>query len=86
MTTFPIHFASGPTSGHCGMINVESLTFASPELVNCPGCVPAATRAVKAERRTKGLCPTCGKTRLTRKQIASGYQCNSCADTEEGAF
>ena len=28
----------------------------------------------------------CGKTALTRKQIAKGYQCNSCADIEEGAF
>ena len=43
-------------------------------------------RDIRHERRAKGLCPTCGKARLTRKQIANGYQCNPCADLEEGAY
>lgn len=32
-------------------------------------------------------CPTCGEPdRLTPKDVAQGYQCDRCADLEEGCY
>jgi hypothetical protein len=32
-------------------------------------------------------CPTCGESnRLTAKDVAAGYQCNICADEDEGKY
>lgn len=30
------------------------------------------------------LCPTCERYNLTRSEYVKGYQCNACADAEEG--
>jgi hypothetical protein len=43
-------------------------------------------RDIRSERRAKGMCPTCGKVALSRRQRAVGHQCNTCADLESGAF
>jgi len=39
---------------------------------------------VIARRKSRGLCPTCGETPISRAYIAKGYQCDACADREEG--
>lgn len=39
---------------------------------------------VKAERRAKGLCPTCGVVRLSRVERARGYQCRDCTAQDVG--
>ena len=41
---------------------------------------------VRSERRKAGLCPTCGKVRLTARERARGYQCRDCTALDEGSF
>ena len=49
-----------------------------------PGGRSALRRATKNNPRNKP-CPTCGgKNRLTARDVALGYQCDRCADREEG--
>ena len=44
---------------------------------------PGGRSALRAGTRNKP-CPTCGqKNRLTAKDVALGYQCDSCADKAE---
>ena len=51
---------------------------------------PGGNSALRAatRRNPRNLpCPTCKQpNRLTPADRAQGYQCNSCADREEGAF
>ena len=49
-----------------------------------PGGRSALRRATRSNPRAFD-CPTCGAKRvLTRIDKARGYQCNACADREEG--
>ena len=44
-----------------------------------------AIRATNKQNPTRYDCPTCGrKGALTTYQKQQGYQCNACADAEEG--
>jgi len=49
---------------------------------------PGGRSALRAARRGNPRnrpCPTCGrKNVLTPKDVALGYQCNTCADRDEG--
>ena len=51
---------------------------------------PGGNSALRAatRRNPRNLpCPTCGEpNRLTPKDRALGYQCNACADRDEGGF
>lgn len=51
---------------------------------------PGGNSALRAasKRNPRNLpCPTCGQpNRLTPADKAKGYQCNFCADAEEGCF
>ena len=45
----------------------------------------SALRAASASNPRNLPCPTCGEPdRLTPADIAHGYQCDACADAEEG--
>ena len=45
----------------------------------------SALRAASKRNRRNRPCPTCGgENRLTAEDVHRGYQCNSCADREEG--
>ena len=45
----------------------------------------SALRAATADNPRDQPCPTCGKeNRLTPKDVALGYQCDACADRDEG--
>jgi len=45
----------------------------------------SALRASTASNPRNKPCPTCGaKNRLTPADVARGYQCDSCADSDEG--
>lgn len=45
----------------------------------------SALRAATEDNPRNLPCPTCGKPdRLTPKDVALGYHCNSCADAAEG--
>ena len=47
----------------------------------------SALRAASPRNPRNRDCPTCGaKNVLTPRDVALGYQCNRCADLEEGAF
>jgi hypothetical protein len=47
----------------------------------------SALRAAKKGNPRNLPCPTCGEpNRLTPKDRALGYQCDACADREEGAL
>jgi hypothetical protein len=49
-----------------------------------PGGNSALRKATRSNPRNLP-CPTCGKkNRLTPKDKALGYQCNECADRDEG--
>jgi len=49
-----------------------------------PGGRSSLRRETKSNPRNRS-CPTCGtKNRLTPADVAAGYQCNSCADRDEG--
>ena len=37
-----------------------------------------------AARRAAGLCPTCGKVKLSAYERRNGYQCPSCTARDEG--
>ena len=51
-----------------------------------PGGNSALRAASKRNPRNKP-CPTCGAQNvLTPKDVSLGYQCNRCADAEEGRF
>lgn len=51
-----------------------------------PGGKSALRRATRRNPRNLP-CPTCKRpNRLTPKDAARGYQCDSCADMEEGAY
>lgn len=51
-----------------------------------PGGRSALRRATSSNQRNKP-CPTCGaKDVLTPKDVALGYQCNRCADRDEGIY
>ena len=51
---------------------------------------PGGTSALRAasKRNPRNLpCPTCGgKDRLTPKDVALGYQCDACAEQQEGGW
>ena len=47
----------------------------------------SALRATSPRNQRNLPCPTCGTPNvLTPKDKAKGYQCNRCADSEEGYF
>lgn len=47
----------------------------------------SALRAATAKNPRNLACPTCGgENRLTAADVRRGYQCNRCADGEEGIF
>lgn len=47
---------------------------------------PGGRSALRAGARTHP-CPTCGAPdRLTAADVKRGYQCDRCADAEEGCF
>ncbi len=47
---------------------------------------PGGKSALRAGKRNKS-CPTCKrKNRLTAEDVSLGYQCDSCADKDEGGF
>lgn len=47
----------------------------------------SALRRAKRGNPRNLPCPTCGEpNRLTPKDRALGYQCNACADRDEGGF
>ena len=49
-----------------------------------PGGRSALRRACRGNPRNKP-CPTCGrKNVLTPKDVAAGYQCDACADRDDG--
>jgi hypothetical protein len=49
-----------------------------------PGGRSALRAATKSNPRNR-KCPTCGaRNRLTPRDVALGYQCNECADRDEG--
>lgn len=51
-----------------------------------PGGNSALRAATKANPRNLP-CPTCHQpNRLTPKDVSLGYQCNACADQQEGGF
>lgn len=51
-----------------------------------PGGRSALRRATRTNPRNLP-CPTCGRpNRLTPKDRARGYQCDACADRDEGMF
>lgn len=51
-----------------------------------PGGNSALRRATRSNPRNLP-CPTCGEpNRLTPRDRAKGYQCDSCADQAEGGF
>lgn len=51
-----------------------------------PGGRSALRAATKSNPRNRP-CPTCGaKNRLTPRDVALGYQCNACADRDEGSY
>lgn len=51
-----------------------------------PGGRSALRRATKKNPR-KYPCPTCGrKNVLTPADVAKGYQCDNCADADEGVW
>lgn len=49
---------------------------------------PGGRSALRASSKSNPRnlpCPTCGQpNRLTPKDVSLGYQCNSCADKDEG--
>ena len=51
----------------------------------CMGCHETRKRVVEYPDYPDSLpCPTCGEpNRLTRRDVASHYQCDSCADLQE---
>jgi len=57
---------------------------------SCAGCVEDVCDSCDRSRGAfdpLALCPACGsKNVLTPKDVALGYQCNRCADQQEGAF
>lgn len=51
-----------------------------------PGTKSALRAASRSNPRDKP-CPTCKKpNKLTAKDVALGYQCDGCADRDEGCF
>ncbi len=45
----------------------------------------SALRAASSSNPRNLPCPTCGcENRLTPKDVSLGYQCNACADRDEG--
>jgi hypothetical protein len=65
----------------------DSMEF-DPDFDGCDFAEPGGRSALRASRkgnrRTKP-CPTCGAKRvLTPADVALGYQCNACADRDEG--
>lgn len=47
----------------------------------------SALRAATESNPRDCPCPTCGaENRLTPKDVALGYQCNTCADRDEGSY
>jgi hypothetical protein len=47
----------------------------------------SALRAETPDNPRNRPCPTCGrKDQLTPKDVALGYQCDTCADQDEGGF
>jgi hypothetical protein len=51
----------------------------------CPGGISALRASSKRNPRNLP-CPTCGEpNRLTPKDVALQYQCDACADRDEGA-
>lgn len=45
----------------------------------------SALRAASAKNPRNLPCPTCGRAnRLTPKDVSLGYQCDACADRDEG--
>lgn len=47
----------------------------------------SALRAATKDNPRNLPCPTCGRpNRLTPKDRALGYQCDSCADADEGGY
>ena len=44
----------------------------------------AAQFRIASERRSKGLCPSCGKVALTKHERRHGYQCPDCTARDEG--
>jgi hypothetical protein len=47
---------------------------------------PGGRSALRAGKRNKP-CPSCGKkNKLTAQDVALGYQCDACADRDEGRY
>lgn len=47
----------------------------------------SALRAVSRRNPRTRPCPTCGaRSVLTPADVAAGYQCDACADQDEGGF
>ena len=57
---------------------------------DCDFAEPGGRSALRAasKRNPRNLpCPTCGEpNRLTPADRAQGYQCNACADRDEGGY
>jgi hypothetical protein len=67
------------TMGYCDEFD-ERAQFADPG-------GHSALRAASRHNPRNLACPTCGEPdRLTPKDVAQGYQCDRCADLEEGCY
>jgi hypothetical protein len=63
-----------------GALNEERIEFADPG-------GRSSLRAASRHNPRNRACPTCGEPdRLTPKDVAQGYQCDRCADLEEGCY
>lgn len=66
--------------------DLEGSDFRRERMFADPGGKSALRAASKRNPRNLP-CPTCGEpNRLTPKDKACGYQCDSCADRDEGGF
>lgn len=60
------------------------MSYYYDEEFDCDFYEPGGRSALRAGKR-EHPCPTCGEpNRLTTRDVQLGYQCDECADREEG--
>jgi hypothetical protein len=78
MSNYYDYYEENDIYDECRDYDGSLLEFANPG---------SALRAAGPDNPRIFPCPTCGrKNVLTRKDVDLGYQCDRCADTDEGKF
>jgi predicted RNA-binding Zn-ribbon protein involved in translation (DUF1610 family) len=78
MTSYYDYYEENDIYEECHDYDGSVLEFASPG---------SALRAVTPDNPRIFPCPTCGRENvLTRKDVDLRYQCDQCADRDEGHF